>query len=47
MPLVLGAILLYLAVVLFEPRIGPRQHALCAGIAVAVALTYLLVDGIA
>jgi hypothetical protein len=46
MPLVLGAILLFVAVGLFAHRLGPRQHALCACIAVAVAVTYLLADGI-
>jgi hypothetical protein len=46
MPLVAGAIGLFVVAGLFTRRLGAVQQLVCFAIAVGVALTYFFVDGI-
>jgi hypothetical protein len=45
-PLVLGAITLFVATGLFGRRLGALQQVICLGITVGFVLTYLALDGI-
>ena len=46
MPLVVGAITLFVGVGLFSRRLGAGTQLACLAIAIGVALTYFFVDGI-